>query len=84
MALSLRHWLDDERPWVMHAACRDADSSLFFAATDGGDTQLAQRICAGCPVCDECLAWALEADAPVGVWGGTTEQQRRRLVRRSA
>lgn len=84
MALSLRHWLDDERPWAAYASCRDADSSLFFAGADGGDTELAQRICSGCPVCAECLAWALEADVPYGVWGGTTEQQRRRLARRSA
>ena len=42
------------------------------------------RICAGCAVPEECLEWALTARAAFGVWGGTTEQERRRLLRRSA
>ncbi len=42
------------------------------------------RICAGCAVKEDCLDWALTAGMPYGVWGGTTEQQRRRLVRRTA
>jgi hypothetical protein len=28
-----------------------------------------------------CLAWALKNGERYGVWGGLTEQQRRRLVR---
>ena len=84
MGISLRAWLDDERPWAAYGACRGADPGLFFAATDGGDTRTAQRICAGCPVRDDCLDWALMAGVSYGVWGGTTEQERRRLVRRTA
>ena len=84
MAIPLHQWLDDERPWVAFAACRDADPELFFAGSDGGDTGMARRICAGCAVQDECLEWALAARASFGVWGGTTEQERRRLMRRSA
>ena len=84
MAISLRHWLDDEQPWAAYAACRNSDPGLFFAGTEGGDTRTAQRICAGCPVNEECLDWALMAAVPYGVWGGTTEQERRRLLRRSA
>ena len=84
MGVSLREWLDAERPWAAYAACRGADPALFFAATDGGDTHMALRICAGCAVKEDCLDWALTAGMPYGVWGGTTEQQRRRLVRRTA
>jgi len=84
VAIPLHHWLDDERPWAAFAACRDADSGLFFADGDGEGTAVALRICAGCPVQVECLEWALTARAQFGVWGGTTEQDRRRLVRRSA
>jgi WhiB family redox-sensing transcriptional regulator len=84
VAISLRRWLEDERPWAVHAACRDADPALFFAGVEGGDTRVAQRICAGCPVNEECLEWALTAGVSYGVWGGTTEQQRRQAVRRSA
>lgn len=84
MAIRLHHWLEEERPWVSLAACRDADPGLFFAEGNGDGTAVALRICAGCPVSDECLEWALAARAAFGVWGGTTEQDRRRLQRRSA
>ena len=84
MAVSLHHWLEDERPWVALAACRERDPELFFAGSEGGDATAAQRICAGCPVRDQCLEWALDARAPFGVWGGTTEQERRRLLAPSA
>jgi WhiB family redox-sensing transcriptional regulator len=32
----------------------------------------------------ECLAWALKNGERYGVWGGLTEQQRRRLARQVA
>jgi WhiB family redox-sensing transcriptional regulator len=32
----------------------------------------------------ECLDYALEARERFGIWGGTTDKQRRRLLRRSA
>ena len=73
----------DERPWAGFAACRDADSDLFFPGPDG-DPDGAIRICRGCPVRDECLAWALETRVRYGIWGGLTERERRRLLKRSA
>jgi WhiB family redox-sensing transcriptional regulator len=76
--------MDDERPWVALAACRDADPELFFSDSNGEGTAVALRICAGCAVAEECLEWALAARAAFGVWGGTSEQDRRRLQRRSA
>jgi WhiB family redox-sensing transcriptional regulator len=84
VAIALHHWLDEQRPWVALAACRRADPALFFSDGDGDGTAVALRICAGCPVQQECLEWALTARATFGVWGGTTEQERRRLLRRSA
>ena len=36
------------------------------------------------PIKEECLAWALKNGERYGVWGGTTEQQRRRLQRHVA
>lgn len=84
MAIPLQQWREDERPWVAFAACRGAEPDLFFGDGNGEATAIARRICAGCPVREECLDWALEARASFGVWGGTTEQERRRLARRSA
>jgi WhiB family redox-sensing transcriptional regulator len=76
--------MDDDRPWVALAGCREADPEIFFSDGDAEGTAVALRICAGCPVAEECLEWALLARASFGVWGGTTEQDRRRLLRRSA
>ncbi len=75
--------IDDERPWVVFAACRDIDGDTFFPATKD-ETDHALSICATCPVQLECLEYALEARERYGVWGGMTEKQRRRLLRKTA
>ncbi|WP_424556268.1 WhiB family transcriptional regulator [Streptacidiphilus pinicola] len=41
----------------------------------------AKRVCAGCPVLDECRTYALEAREPYGVWGGMSEDERAALLR---
>ena len=38
-------------------------------------------MCRSCPVVEECLAYALETNQEAGVWGGTSEEERRRLRR---
>jgi WhiB family redox-sensing transcriptional regulator len=78
----------DHRPdWRDDAACRDADPDLFFP--DGGigstrdQVKTAKLICRGCPVSTTCLSWALSSSQEHGIWGGLTEDERRRLHRRS-
>lgn len=73
----------EERPWAAYAACREADPDLFFSA-DEEATAAAIRMCRGCPVADECLDWALDMRVRYGVWGGATERERRRMLRKSA
>jgi WhiB family redox-sensing transcriptional regulator len=67
--------------WRDHAACRDADPELFFPIGTAGPTlrQIgeAKRICRACPAHTQCLAWALDNRVTDGVWGGTTEDERR-------
>lgn len=48
---------------------------------DAPDRELAARICAGCPVQDECLELELRyaGSDTVGVWGALAEQDRRAL-----
>lgn len=45
------------------------------------DRELAARMCAGCPVQDECLELELRTagDQPVGVWGALSDDDRRAL-----
>jgi WhiB family transcriptional regulator, redox-sensing transcriptional regulator len=77
----------DLRPdWRDHAACRDADPELFFPDGDIGSARAqvktAKLICRGCPVSATCLNWALADGQEAGIWGGLTEDERRRLHRR--
>lgn len=65
--------------WMAQAACLNADTEVFFP-DKGESPDEAKRICAHCPVVQECLDWALALPADtVGVWGATTVKERRRL-----
>ena len=66
--------------WQQAASCRDADPELFFGADDG-DRRTALALCAACPVRTDGLEHALTTRENYGVWGGTDEQERKRLLR---
>ena len=72
--------------WRDLAACRDTDPELFFPVGDAGpalrQVARAKQICAGCTVRTPCLEWALASGQEAGVWGGTSEDERRALRRR--
>jgi WhiB family redox-sensing transcriptional regulator len=74
--------------WRDHAACRGQDPDLFFPIGTTGPAlaqlEQARAVCRRCPVQERCLEWALETDQTIGVWGGTTESERRALKRRRA
>jgi WhiB family transcriptional regulator, redox-sensing transcriptional regulator len=69
--------------WWSQAACQSADPELFFpiSALDASarDVVRAKAICGLCSVRPQCLAHAMEAGSLQGIWGGTTEAERRRL-----
>lgn len=66
--------------WMIDARCLDADPEAFFPEK-GGSTREAKRICAICPVVNDCLEHALGNDERFGIWGGRSERERRRLRR---
>jgi len=78
--------------WRERALCRGDDPDMFFPignTTRGPglkQTDAAKAVCGRCPVVRQCLDWAMEAPVE-GIWGGTTESERRaarrRLVRES-
>jgi hypothetical protein len=47
----------------------------------GSSPTRAKEICKGCPVKDECLAFALRHRIIDGTWGGMSAKERERLVR---
>jgi WhiB family redox-sensing transcriptional regulator len=73
--------------WRNYAACRNVDPDLFFPLGTVGASlpqiEQAKRVCATCPVSTACLRWALDS-GDAGVWGGTTEEERRRHRRSRA
>lgn len=67
-------------PWMDDGACVGADPEVFFIER-GESAAPAKAICAGCPVRELCLEYALERGEKFGVWGGKSERERRRLRR---
>lgn len=62
-------------------SCRGMDPDIFFP--DRGDSLApAKEICVECIVKDECLEYAVEHGERFGVWGGTSERERRRIRKR--
>lgn len=73
-----------DTPWREAAACLETggEVSFFPDKEDFAGTVKAKAICAGCPVADECLSWALETNQTDGIWGGHTAKERRSIRRR--
>jgi WhiB family redox-sensing transcriptional regulator len=77
--------------WQRHAACKGPSSELFFPPTapERKEDRLsrerdAKAICADCEVRCECLSYAMRIREAHGIWGGTTELERRDLAERQA
>jgi WhiB family redox-sensing transcriptional regulator len=66
--------------WMADGICASKPPALFFPS-DGVGVEKAKSICADCPVKNVCLEYALENHIDHGVWGGTSERQRRRIAR---
>jgi WhiB family redox-sensing transcriptional regulator len=71
--------------WRATGACVSADPALFFPISESPAAQrqvrIAQRICAGCVVRQQCLDFALRTGETHGIWGGTTPVERLRARR---
>jgi WhiB family transcriptional regulator, redox-sensing transcriptional regulator len=68
--------------WRKRAACRGIDVEIFYPATEEDeDAEPAKAVCAECPVRQTCLEHALAHREREGIWGGTTERERRRILR---
>ena len=71
--------------WRDQAACSDLNPDLFFPVSTSGasltDIETAKRVCQRCPVTAPCLRSAMDLGQVSGIWGGTTEEERRALRR---
>lgn len=64
--------------WQTHARCAEVDPEIFFPER-GGSSKAARAVCDKCTVKSECLEYALNNKEQFGIWGGTSERERRRL-----
>ena len=82
MTFSRQSAWDDSR-WRDDAACRNTDPDLFFPAGTIGEaaeaTEAAIALCRRCPVRDQCLEFAMVTNQRDGIWGATSEEDRRRM-----
>jgi WhiB family redox-sensing transcriptional regulator len=71
--------------WRANAACAEVDSDLFFPVGVTGPAipqiAAAKAVCARCDVRGDCLEFAVVTNQEYGVWGGTSEEERRALRR---
>ena len=86
MALTWSRSIDwDTDSWREVALCRDTDPDLFFPIGSTGPAldqiDAAKEVCAICPAREPCLEFALATNQESGVWGGTSEDERRKLRR---
>ena len=84
MALTWSRAIDwDAEDWRDRAACRDTEPDLFFpVGTTGGaieQIEAAKAVCRSCDAMSPCLEFALATNQESGVWGGTSEEERRKL-----
>jgi len=79
---------ESDTSWRLQASCRDSDPDLYFPIGTTGPAieQIAnaKSICRQCEVQGSCLDFALSTNQDHGIWGGTTEQERRQIRRRRA
>jgi hypothetical protein len=71
---------------VTQALCAQTDPEIFFPDVDYNHSNEARRICVTCPLMEKCLDEALLIPREInfGIWGGSTAQQRKQIMRGQA
>jgi WhiB family transcriptional regulator, redox-sensing transcriptional regulator len=69
--------------WQVKARCTEVDPEIFFPER-GGSSKAARAVCSNCEVRMQCLEYALNNKEQFGIWGGTSERERRRLRKERA
>jgi WhiB family redox-sensing transcriptional regulator len=83
ISLSVEPFDIEQDDWREHAACRDTNPDLFFPVGTTGPAieqiEQAKAVCNECLSQAPCLEFALITNQDSGVWGGTSEEERRKL-----
>lgn len=75
-----------EEDWRERARCKGMDDPNFFfpVGTTGPallQIEAVKAFCKKCEVRGDCLQYALDNNQEYGMWGGTTEEERRYMRR---
>jgi hypothetical protein len=63
------------------ANCLSTDPEIFFPEReDKIAVRLASRVCAMCPIVEDCLDYGIENE-DFGIWGGASSLERKRMTR---
>jgi WhiB family transcriptional regulator, redox-sensing transcriptional regulator len=83
LPLSVEPYTIETDDWRDVAACRDTNPDLFFPVGTTGPAieqiEQAKAVCRECLAQSACLDFALVTNQDSGVWGGTSEEERRKL-----
>jgi WhiB family redox-sensing transcriptional regulator len=66
--------------WRKEALCKDVGSTGQALQ----QITAAKSVCGECTVKTECLEFAIETNQDCGIWGGTSEEERRDIRRKMA
>jgi WhiB family redox-sensing transcriptional regulator len=72
---------ENSASWRRLALCAGHPDRAAWFGDFPEQTDLAVAVCRACPVRQPCLSFALDAREMLGIWGGTTPRERRRLIR---
>lgn len=78
-AIQCELMLADKRVWSFQANCINK-IDVMYPTSEVKQQNVADRMCATCPVVRECLLFALVNKDVNGVWGYTTESQRKQML----
>lgn len=73
-----------QESWMETALCREIGGDFWHPDEGEGQTYATNRaleICRDCPVRVQCLSYAMNNNEMLGVWGGTTPSERKRMRR---
>ena len=69
--------------WRSRAACKGEPIEVFFPPSTSKSLRRARKVCAVCPVIDDCLDWVLGFEEQHGFAAGLTSWERLKVLRAS-
>jgi|APSaa5957512535_1039671.scaffolds.fasta_scaffold02949_14 WhiB family transcriptional regulator, redox-sensing transcriptional regulator len=64
--------------WRRRASCRGLETNVFFPGR-GESLSALKSYCKFCPVVKPCLEYSFRSMEKFGIWGGTSERERRKV-----